>query len=93
MTALFSVNFPVPRPLCLCTNNDVIGAHFYVMERMRGRIFRHAAFPGVSPDERRLLYKSLVETLAQLHSIDWKLLGLKGYGGRSKKSYCERQVC
>lgn len=92
MSALFSVDFPVPRPLCLCTDNNVIGSHFYVMEKVNGRIFRHASFPGASPDERRLLYKSLVETLARLHSINWRAIGLAGYGGRSKKSYCERQV-
>ena len=92
MSALFSVDFPVPRPFCLCTDNNVIGSHFYVMEKVNGRIFRHASFPGASPDERRLLYKSLVETLARLHSINWRAIGLAGYGGRSKKSYCERQV-
>lgn len=92
MSALFSVDFPVPRPLCLCTDNNVIGSHFYVMEKVNGRIFRHASFPGASPDERRLLFKSLVETLARLHSINWRAIGLTGYGGRSKKSYCQRQV-
>lgn len=92
ISALYSVGFPVPRPYLLCTDAHVIGASFYVMEYVVGRIFRDASLPGVSPEERSLLYKSLVETLAQLHCIGWDKLGLQDFGGRSKRSYCERQV-
>ena len=63
------------------------------MERVRGRIFRKPSFPEIkSAEERNLMYKSLIDTLVHLHNIDWKKLNLDGYGGRSQKSYCERQV-
>ncbi len=32
LTALHPLDFPVPRPLALCGDADVIGAIFYVME-------------------------------------------------------------
>ncbi len=83
----------MPRPLILCTDTSVIGTQFYVMEYVEGRIFRDPSLVGVSAKEREQLYSGLVRTLAWLHNIDWKKIGLEGYGGRNaKKNYCERQV-
>lgn len=72
----------------------MIGTQFYVMEYVQGRIFRDAGLMEAPPTERRLLYTSLVKTLAWLHNIDWRGIGLEGYGGRrnNDKTYCERQV-
>lgn len=33
--ALFSAGFPVPQPLLHCTDADVIGTEFYVMEHVK----------------------------------------------------------
>ena len=38
--AMKSAGVPVPEPYLLCTDDSVIGTPFYVMERVRGRIFR-----------------------------------------------------
>ncbi|HMC71313.1 MAG TPA: phosphotransferase family protein, partial [Mycobacteriales bacterium] len=40
MTALASTDVPVPQTLALCTDDAVLGAPFYVMERVRGHIVR-----------------------------------------------------
>ena len=37
--ALSLAGFPVARPLHLCTDDSVIGAAFYVMEHVEGRVF------------------------------------------------------
>uniref|UniRef100_A0A8I6AMR1 Acyl-CoA dehydrogenase family, member 11 n=1 Tax=Rattus norvegicus TaxID=10116 RepID=A0A8I6AMR1_RAT len=88
--ALFSVGFPVPKPLLYCSNASIIGTEFYVMEHVQGRIFRDFSIPGVSPAERAAIYVSLVETLAWLHSLDIHSLGLDRYG--TGVGYCKRQV-
>ncbi|KAK2859544.1 hypothetical protein Q5P01_004164 [Channa striata] len=88
--ALFSAGFPVPRPLLHCTDVEVIGTEFYLMEHVKGRIFRDLRLPGVSPAERTALYVAAVEVLAKLHSLDLASLNLEGYGRGA--GYCKRQV-
>ncbi|XP_078101395.1 acyl-CoA dehydrogenase family member 11 [Sander vitreus] len=88
--ALFSAGFPVPQPLLHCTDVEIIGTEFYLMEHVRGRIFRDIRLPGVSPAERTALYVAAVEALAKLHSLDLASLNLEGYGKGS--GYCKRQV-
>ncbi|XP_019487796.1 PREDICTED: acyl-CoA dehydrogenase family member 11, partial [Hipposideros armiger] len=87
--ALFSIGFPVPKPLLYCSNASVIGTEFYVMEHVQGRIFRDFTIPGVSPAERSAIYVAMIETLAQLHSLNIHSLQLEGYGIGS--GYCKRQ--
>ncbi|TKS87680.1 Acyl-CoA dehydrogenase family member 11 [Collichthys lucidus] len=88
--ALFSAGFAVPRPLLHCTDAEVIGTEFYLMEHVKGRIFRDLRLPGVSAAERTALYVAAVEALAKLHSLDLASLSLEGYGKGS--GYCKRQV-
>uniref|UniRef100_A0A8C7GYJ0 Acyl-CoA dehydrogenase family member 11 n=1 Tax=Oncorhynchus kisutch TaxID=8019 RepID=A0A8C7GYJ0_ONCKI len=88
--ALFSAGFPVPQPLLHCTDAEVIGTEFYLMEHVQGRIFQDLRLPGVSAAERAALYVSAVEVLARLHSLDLTSLDLEGYG--RGPGYCKRQV-
>uniref|UniRef100_A0A3Q2Z939 Aminoglycoside phosphotransferase domain-containing protein n=1 Tax=Hippocampus comes TaxID=109280 RepID=A0A3Q2Z939_HIPCM len=89
--ALHSSGFPVPRPLLHCTDIDVIGTEFYLMEHIvQGRIFWDLRLPGVIPAERAALYVAAVEVLAKLHSLDLASLKLDGYG--KGIGYCRRQV-
>ncbi|KAM3593012.1 uncharacterized protein V6R79_003868 [Siganus canaliculatus] len=88
--ALFAVGFPVPQPLLHCTDAEVIGTEFYLMEHVKGRIFRDLRLPGVSAAERGALYVAAAEVLAKLHSLDLASLTLEGYGKGS--GYCRRQV-
>ena len=60
---------------------------------VQGRIFRDATLPGLTATERRAIHTAMVTTLAQLHSIDWKSVGLEGFGGKTEtRDYCQRQV-
>ncbi|XP_052043430.1 acyl-CoA dehydrogenase family member 11 [Apodemus sylvaticus] len=88
--ALFSIGFPVPKPLLYCSDASIIGTEFYVMERIQGRIFRDFSIPGASQAERAAIYVSVVETLAWLHSLDVHSLELGKYG--TGAGYCKRQV-
>ncbi|XP_077608412.1 acyl-CoA dehydrogenase family member 11 isoform X1 [Crocuta crocuta] len=88
--ALFSVGFPVPKPLLYCSDASVIGTEFYVMEHVQGRLFRDFTVPGVTPAERSAIYVAVIETMAKLHSLNVQSLQLEGYGRGA--GYCKRQV-
>ncbi len=36
--------------------------------------------PGLTPSERRAAYHSVIETIAKLHLLDWRAIGLEGFG-------------
>lgn len=81
---------PVPRALHLCEDAAVLGAPFYVMEFVEGRIFWDPALPGLSPDERAKIYDAMNAALAALHRIDPASVGLADYGRPG--SYFARQT-
>lgn len=85
MDALGPTPVAVPRMICEETRGDVIGAPFYVMERVEGRI------PGDNPpynaegwvtelssEQRAELWRSYVEGLVAIHAADPQALGLGG---------------
>jgi aminoglycoside phosphotransferase (APT) family kinase protein len=90
LAALGSVDFPVPRLYALCTDEKVIGTHFYVMEMVEGRIFWNATLPDVSHVQRPLYFEAMNATLARLHLIDPVAIGLSDYGRPG--NYFERQI-
>ncbi len=45
----------------------------------QGRVFRDINMPGTSPAERHALYVAMVTTLVQLHTLDWRDLGLEDW--------------
>ena len=44
---------PIPEPIVLCEDKEVIGTPFYIMEFLEGRIFTDVRMPEVSPETRR----------------------------------------
>lgn len=90
MQALASTPVPAPRMLAYCDDPAVIGAEFFVMEHVEGRII---ASPGMGPvprAERPALAFSLVDTLAALHRVDWRGVGLDDFG--RPQGYLARQT-
>jgi aminoglycoside phosphotransferase (APT) family kinase protein len=90
ISALNKVNFPVARAYALCTDEDIIGTMFYVMDMVEGRILWDGYLPGYSPEARREIYRAETATLAQLHSVDYQAVGLSDYG--KPGNYFGRQV-
>ena len=83
-------HIPVPHMRVLCEDDAVIGAGFYVMDYLEGRIFRDATLPGLTPTERAAVYDDLNATLAKLHQVDFETVGLGDFGRPG--GYFERQV-
>lgn len=90
MAALRDTGVPVPVMRALCDDPDVIGTSFYVMDYLEGRIFRDATLPDLTPADRSAVYDQLNATLAALHSVDYRAVGLEDYGRPT--GYFERQV-
>ncbi len=90
ITALHGTDVPVAKPHALCTDADVIGAVFYIMEAVEGPIYWDGALPGLDPEWRRGVYESEIATLARLHTIDVEAAGLADYGRPG--NYFARQV-
>ena len=90
ISALHPLGFPVARPYALCSDPDVIGAIFYVMELADGRAYTDGSLPDFAPAQRRSMYERLVDTLADLHNIDPVAAGLGDFG--KPGNYFERQV-
>jgi aminoglycoside phosphotransferase (APT) family kinase protein len=90
LAALYPLDFPVPGPLALCGDPNVIGAIFYVMELAKGRPYADGALPDFDPETRRRMYEQLVDTLAELHTIDPISADLEDFG--KPGNYFERQV-
>ena len=81
----------VPRVLAVCDDEAVIGAPFYVMEKVDGHVVT-SQLPEVldSPEERRRASEELVDALVEVHAADWEAAGLEGFGRPT--GYLERQL-
>ncbi|HET6152617.1 MAG TPA: phosphotransferase family protein [Marmoricola sp.] len=91
VSSLAGTGVPVPTVLLACEDVTILGAPFYVMDRVRGDVVTvqtpaHLA----SPEERRRMALGLVDGLAALHQVDWRAAGL----GRLERrgGYLERQL-
>ena len=90
LAALHPLGFPVPQPLALCSDADVIGAIFYVMELAKGRPYANGALPEFDAATRGRMYEQLIDTLADLHNIDPEAAALGDFG--KPGNYFERQI-
>ena len=82
----------VPRALVYCEEPSVLGAPFYVMERVTGVIL-HATLPEgmtIASDQMRRVSEASIDNLAAIHAVDYHAAGL-GELGRPE-GYVERQV-
>lgn len=80
MRALGAAGFPVPKMRLLCEDAAVIGAPFYVMDHVEGRVIFETAMPDQAPEERRETFHALIDRLAALHRLDPVALGLAAFG-------------
>ena len=82
----------VPEPVHYCANEQIVGAEFYIMERVTGVILRQKAPKGLTLTTALMknLSEATVDNLAAIHSINIKKSGLHEIG--RPDGYVERQV-
>ncbi|MGE0596037.1 MAG: phosphotransferase family protein [Hyphomonadaceae bacterium] len=90
ISALYPTGFPVARPYALCSDDAVLGAMFYVMDMVEGRVLWDGALPELGKDDRRAIYENKIATLARLHNSDPAAIGLGDYG--KPGNYFARQI-
>jgi aminoglycoside phosphotransferase (APT) family kinase protein len=92
LSALERVWDKAPKPLVYCEDESVLGAKFYLMERIRGTILRKEIPAGLDlgPDKLRRLCETFVDNQVAMHALDYSAAGL-GELGRPQ-GYVERQV-
>ncbi len=92
LSALAQTDVPVARPLALCEDASVNDAPFYVMDWCPGVVLDRElpADFAETPAERRRMRDALVDNLVRLHAVDFRGVGLEGFG--RPEGYLERQV-
>ena len=92
LSHLYPVYNKVPRPLLFCEDESILGAPFYVMERVTGIILRAQRPKGINlgPEQMRRLSQAFIENLAEIHELDYEAAGLGDLG--SPQGYVKRQV-
>jgi len=90
--ALANSPVPVARLLATAEAGEVIDVHFYVMSYVAGPVVTTRTPPPLDqPHVRRRIGESLIDTLADLHAVDWRGSGLgdmgrpEGFNGRHLK--------
>ncbi|MDE0884141.1 MAG: phosphotransferase family protein [Myxococcota bacterium] len=81
-----------PRAIHLCEDESIIGAIFFLMERRQGYVIRND-WPSELPDDpalRRQISESLIDALADLHTVDATRPELASLG--KPEGFVERQV-
>jgi aminoglycoside phosphotransferase (APT) family kinase protein len=82
----------IPTPITYCENPDVLGAPFYIMDRVSGLILRASMAPdlSLSVDLMRKLSEALIDNLVAIHALDINSTGLSQLG--KPEGYVQRQV-
>jgi aminoglycoside phosphotransferase (APT) family kinase protein len=83
---------PVPEPVALCTDRDVIGVPFYLMAPIDGVVVRDRLPAPLDTDagSPRACAHALVDALAGIHAFDWAAGDLADFG--KPDGYLDRQV-
>jgi aminoglycoside phosphotransferase (APT) family kinase protein len=91
LCALHGTAVPVPRPVALCPDTEVIGAPFYVMEWVDGTVFRTTEEARVlTPAQVGQICEEFAGMLATIHGVDVGAVGLDGFG--KPEGYMARQL-
>jgi aminoglycoside phosphotransferase (APT) family kinase protein len=95
LSRLWQAFYPAPRAMFFCDDASVIGAPFYVMERRKGVVVTlrqqfAPALQGHSPATYRQMAEAFIDTLADLHAVDYQAIGLGGFG--RPEGFLQRQI-
>ena len=96
LAALQNASVPVPRVYASCDDVSFIGAPFYLMQYMSGRVIRGGLVPSAEPSfadtaaKRRVVSEAMLDLLIALQAVNWRQAGLEGFG--RPDGYIERQL-
>jgi aminoglycoside phosphotransferase (APT) family kinase protein len=80
-----------PKVLAVCEDTEVIGAPFYVMEKIEGDVLTNSIPAALdTPEQRSRVADELIDALVELHAVEWQQVGLEGFG--KPTGYLERQL-
>jgi len=73
LSGLVSTGVRVPHPAVACSDVSIIGAPFYLMERIEGIVIRDQLPPEFDTmEDRRRIGEELIDALTELHAVDWQ---------------------
>ena len=96
LRALQETGVPVPRVYASCDDSQYIGAPFYLMEHLNGRVIRSPNVPSSettfahTPAQRRAVSDGMINLLVALQAVDYRAVGLEQFG--RPDGYIERQL-
>ncbi len=92
LSALSKTYSKAPKPLLYTEDENIIGAPFYVMERVQGVILRPKMPKEMHPDQTTMsgIANELIDTFVELHGVDYQAVGLGDLG--RPEGYVERQI-
>jgi aminoglycoside phosphotransferase (APT) family kinase protein len=91
LRALEPTRVRTPGVLAVCEDTSVIGAPFYIMEQVHGEVVTDTIpAPLDTPEERSRIADELIDSLVELHAVDFTQIGLEGFG--KPTGYLERQL-
>jgi aminoglycoside phosphotransferase (APT) family kinase protein len=91
LAAVQDAGVRTPRVLDVCDDESVLGVPFYVMEYIEGVVMTTSVPDDLStPEERRRICAELIDSLAEVHAVDWRACGLEGFG--KPTGYLDRQL-
>ena len=91
LRALSDTPARVPNVLAVCEAEEVIGSPFYVMERIQGEVMVTSIPEELDvPEQRRRIAEELLDSLVEIHAVDWRAVGLEDFG--KPTGYLQRQL-
>ena len=88
--ALSATEVRSPRTVLMCSDEAVIGAPFYLMERVHGFVVRSELPEWLDTKRRARLGEEMIDALAEIHDVDIDACGLGDFGKR--EGYLDRQL-
>ncbi len=91
LSGLAPTGVRVPQPAVACDDLSIIGAPFYLMERVEGIVIRDQLpeeFDAMA--DRKRIGEELIDALAELHAVDWQATTLHNLG--RPQGFLERQL-
>jgi aminoglycoside phosphotransferase (APT) family kinase protein len=81
---------PLPNPILVCDDKEVIGAPFYLMDPVAGLVVRERLPEEIDEAGAERLGLDMLDVLAKIHAVDWRAAGLEDFGNPG--AYAERQL-